>query len=263
MYCNKGYSSAGGCRQHMIDTSHCKIRYDDQEDMDEVSDYYDFTTANDSYETKKKVIGATTVQGAEDNELDSDEEIDFNENKTGIEVMPSGELLITRPDGTRKTIGVRWLKKYYAQNARVIDERASIVAAQRERLANIYRQMGVAAGSELMNELVVANAGGEGQGESQALMKRYNRDTRYTHGYELRAARQHFKRYLLFSFNIFLNINFVCFFLFSFLFSQLLFFLSLHSEHLKYMKLGINENLNIKNRFRATRIRAEGIGVHG
>lgn len=56
--------------------------------------------------------------------------------------------------------------------------------------------MGVAADSELMNELVVANVGGDGAGESQALMKKYNRDTRYTHGHELRAARQHFKRYL-------------------------------------------------------------------
>lgn len=91
-------------------------------------------------------------------------------------------------------IGVRWLKKYYAQNARVIDERASVVAAQKERLSNIYRHMGVDSNSELMTQLIAAN-GNDSTGESQALMKRYNRDTRYTHGQELQAARQHFKRY--------------------------------------------------------------------
>lgn len=74
------------------------------------------------------------------------------------------------------------------------------MAAQRERLSNIYRQMGVSTDSELMTELVAAEGSA---GESQALMKRYNRDTRYTHGHELQAARQHFKRldfiYLIFS----------------------------------------------------------------
>jgi hypothetical protein len=89
----------------MVDSSHCKIRYDHQEDMDEVSDYYDFTSANEnvSVATKKKTTAGQQQEGAEEDmeaeELDSDEELDFQSNKTGIEVMPSGELLITHPDG--------------------------------------------------------------------------------------------------------------------------------------------------------------------
>jgi hypothetical protein len=69
-----------------------------------------------------------------------------------------------------------------------------VVAAQRERLANIYRRMGVTTDSEMMNQLVAANKAGDHSNEGQALMKRYNRDTRYTHGLELKAAREHFKR---------------------------------------------------------------------
>jgi pre-60S factor REI1 len=230
LYCNKVYRSANSCRQHMVDSSHCKIRYDEQEDMDEISDFYDFSAANASILPDSKTVSNSKAAADDDDdeELNSDEDIEdeLNGRKSGIEVLPSGELVVTRLDGTRKTIGVRWLKKYYDQNARAIDERASVVAAQKERLTNIYRQMGVATGSVLMNQLVAA--GDVNNTTGTALMKAYNRDTRYTHGAELQAARQHFKR-----------------------------------EQLKQMKLGMSENWNIKNRFRATRIRAEGIGVHG
>ena len=54
------------------------------------------------------------------------------------------------------------------------------------------------------------------------------KEERYTHGLELKLARDHFRR-------------------------------KMHAQ----VKLGDSENWNIKNRFRATRIRAEGMGVHG
>jgi len=133
---------------------------------------------------------------------------------------------VTRADGSRRILGVRWLSRYYAQNARVIDERESVVAAQREKLANLYKRMGVDPNSELMNQLVLAGVdGAESRALSNAVRKR---EERYTHGAELKMARNHF-----------------------------------HREHLKTIKLGMSENWNIKNRFRETRIRAEGMGVHG
>eukprot|EP00615_Pteridomonas_danica_P006576 CAMPEP_0114341286 /NCGR_PEP_ID=MMETSP0101-20121206/8948_1 /TAXON_ID=38822 ORGANISM="Pteridomonas danica, Strain PT" /NCGR_SAMPLE_ID=MMETSP0101 /ASSEMBLY_ACC=CAM_ASM_000211 /LENGTH=410 /DNA_ID=CAMNT_0001474843 /DNA_START=27 /DNA_END=1256 /DNA_ORIENTATION=- len=209
LYCNKIHRSANACRQHMVDSSHCKIKYDDQVDMDEISDFYDFSEANatilgEACPKKSSTKTAAAADGdQDDDELNSDDEISID-GKSGVEVMPSGELMLTRSDGSRKTIGVRWLKKYYSQNARVIDERASVVANQRERLANIYRRMGVATDSDLMNQLIAAGPASE---QSSALTKAYDRDTRYTHGHELQAARQHFKR-----------------------------------EQLKNMKLGMNEN---------------------
>ena len=43
LYCEKLHRTAQSCRQHMVDASHCKVRYDEQEDMDELSDFYDFS----------------------------------------------------------------------------------------------------------------------------------------------------------------------------------------------------------------------------
>jgi hypothetical protein len=100
-----------------------------------------------------------------------------------------------------------------------------VVAAQREHLASLYKRMGVDPKSDTMAQLVAV---GNAQ-TSKALAKAVHRkEERYSCGLELKLARQHFKR-----------------------------------QQLATIKLGMSENWNIKNRFRATRIRAEGIGVHG
>lgn len=122
--CNKMFRSATSCRQHMIDSAHCKIKYDVQDDMDEVSDFYDFTNADD-------LAGASPATEEDDGEDDAAFAAELaGKKKFGLEVLPSGELLVTRPDGTRKQLGVRWLKLYYAQNAKVIDDRASVSRAR-------------------------------------------------------------------------------------------------------------------------------------
>jgi len=103
-------------------------------------------------------------------------------------------------------------------------------AAQKEKLKLLYSRMGVNAQSALMKTLVAASTDVDGsKAESRALAKALNRSTsRYTHGEELKQARNYFAR-----------------------------------EHLKVLKNGLNENWNIKNRFRETRLRVEGMGVHG
>ena len=120
----------------MLDTSHCKVKYDDQEDMDEISDFYDFSASEGAASAAaREAAGAGPEGAAGGQEEEEDFEAEVAARRAAIEVMPSGELCITRADGTRRTIGVRWLRQYYAQNARVIDERASVVANQREKLA--------------------------------------------------------------------------------------------------------------------------------
>lgn len=100
-----------------------------------------------------------------------------------------------------------------------------VVAAQREHLTSLYKRMGVDPNSETMTQLVAA---GDAQ-TSRALAKSVARkEDRYAGGMELKLARQHLKQ-----------------------------------QQRASLKLGMSENWNIKNRFRATRIRAEGIGVHG
>ena len=214
LYCERTFRSASACRQHMVDKSHCKIKYDDQEDMNEFADFYDFSS---SYDDDGEAEGDASEAGDEDVEIGD----------SGVEVLPSGELLITGPDGTRKTLGVRWLRRYYQQNARAIDERASVLAAQRERLLSLYKQAGLATSSELFKEMISTDAESN-QNQSRALSFALNRAAPRFAGVELRAARQHFQK-----------------------------------EHKQRMKLGMNENWNIKHRVAKLRMRGEGAGVHG
>lgn len=43
--CQRQFRTAQACRQHMIDKSHCKVKYEDQEDIDEFEDFYDFSSS--------------------------------------------------------------------------------------------------------------------------------------------------------------------------------------------------------------------------
>ena len=157
---------------------------------------------------------------------DEDDEVLVGESNS-FEMLPGGELLLKRADGTRKIIGVRWLKQYYKQNARVIDQRASVIAAQREKLLLMYKRIGVDTSSELIKDLIAAGAENNQQ-QSRALSVALNRAAPRFAGVELAAARQHFKR-----------------------------------EHKQRTKLGMQENWNIKHRVAKQRSRAEGVGVHG
>ncbi|CAG8493003.1 10367_t:CDS:2 [Gigaspora rosea] len=89
LYCNgrgKGLKSFEAVRQHMIDKGHCKIAYERDEDIMEVSDFYDFTS---SYPVE---------EGSEDDLL-NDDDIEL--------ILPSGA-----------RIGHRSLRRYYKQNLR-------------------------------------------------------------------------------------------------------------------------------------------------
>lgn len=179
LYCERTFRTCAACQQHMIDKAHCKIKYDEQEDIDEFAEFYDFSS---TYELDN--------DGAEDVEDETDEDDDeadpIGKNLGKIEILPSGEMLIRRSDGSTKLIGVRWLRRYYAQNARLVDERESILAAQRERLLLIYRQAGVETESVLAQRMQ----------ESLALRTKVSRRTLFTgtaqHA-QLVSAKRHFR----------------------------------------------------------------------
>lgn len=143
LYCERTFRTTISCQQHMIDKSHCKIKYDDEADMDEFAEFYDFssTYTEDGAEDVAAEDGGVAMDEEGGDEMDEDDLIGKNMGK--IEMLPGGEMLITRRDGTTKHIGVRWLRRYYNQNARLVDERESVLAAQKERLLLIYRQAGV------------------------------------------------------------------------------------------------------------------------
>lgn len=45
LYCNSSFTSHYAVKQHMLDKSHCKLRYETPEDIDEYAEFYDFPAA--------------------------------------------------------------------------------------------------------------------------------------------------------------------------------------------------------------------------
>ncbi|KAI8342934.1 C2H2 type zinc-finger-domain-containing protein [Chlamydoabsidia padenii] len=59
LYCNKGFKTAQATMAHMIDKGHCKMAYDDTEDVDTLLQYYDFDIQTSDNES----MHATTRNG--------------------------------------------------------------------------------------------------------------------------------------------------------------------------------------------------------
>ncbi|KAK8789800.1 hypothetical protein WA158_006580 [Blastocystis sp. Blastoise] len=81
LYCNRGFHDANSVRQHMLDASHSKIKYEEDDEVDEYAPFYDYSTQEDT--------------------LDED----------SIGVSYTGELCL--PDG--RLVGHRSLFRYYKQ----------------------------------------------------------------------------------------------------------------------------------------------------
>ena len=108
LYCQKQFRPGWPCQNHMISKSHCKIAYEEEVDVDEYEDFYDFSSLDDN------------GVGLED-----------------IEVSNIGELVL--PD---KTVGHRAYLKYYKQRFKQPDTRPAVLAQQREEIARLGVRFG-------------------------------------------------------------------------------------------------------------------------
>ena len=111
LYCDKAFHSGNAAIAHMVDKSHCKIRWDSDEDMEEYEDFYDFSKA--------------TTQGEESNGLNDEDSSEAQAMGT-MEHLSSGELKFTDADGSVRLIGTREFRKYYKQRFKPEDTRPSI-----------------------------------------------------------------------------------------------------------------------------------------
>ena len=112
LYCQKQLRPHRPCQAHMVSKSHCKVRYEEDVDLDEYEDFYDFTA---SYE-----------------------DMPLDENGDPVSATASlsaiGELVL--PDG--RVAGHRDFRVYYKQyfpSAR--EEHPGVLAQQREELARL------------------------------------------------------------------------------------------------------------------------------
>jgi pre-60S factor REI1 len=116
IYCQKQLRPGRPCQNHMISKSHCKIAYEEEIDLDEFEDFYDFSSSYGDEEV------------GEDGELV----------QRTLEISHLGELILL--DG--RTVGTRHLRHYYKQKYRPIDDRPCILAQKREQLLRLELQFG-------------------------------------------------------------------------------------------------------------------------
>lgn len=156
IYCNgKGreFRTLDAVRKHMIDKSHCKIAYDTERDMLEISDHYDFSSSYPDAEQRRrrkeerrraKRAAADAAQGWEDVDDDGSGQVDevvdeppspsSSSSSSSSEIPDDGNdssdtdslpednqitfgdsnLELVLPSGNR--IGHRSMRRYYAQS---------------------------------------------------------------------------------------------------------------------------------------------------
>ena len=116
LYCQKQMRPGRPCQSHMISTSHCKIAFEEEIDLDEYEDFYDYTS---SYEDMPVGENGEIVERS-------------------IELNKMGELVLL--DG--RTVGHRAFRVYYKQHFKPEEARPSILAQQREELLRLGSKFG-------------------------------------------------------------------------------------------------------------------------
>ncbi|KAH9083786.1 C2H2 type zinc-finger-domain-containing protein [Lactarius deliciosus] len=141
IYCNgKGreFRTLDAVRKHMLDKSHCKIAYDSERDMLEISDYYDFSSSYPDAEERRrrkeerraKRAAAEAAEGWEDpdevvDEPPSSSSSSSSDDSSDTDSLPEEEaenqitygdshFELVLPSGNR--IGHRSMRRYYAQS---------------------------------------------------------------------------------------------------------------------------------------------------
>jgi len=126
LYCQKQLTPGRPCQMHMLSKAHCKIAYQEDVDLDEFDDFYDFTAEN-----------ANLPRDKDGNPIEAVATL----SSTGEMILPGGRL-----------VGHRAYKHYYKQRFAPVDQRPAILAAQREQLL----KLGISVGADYTEDSIVA-----------------------------------------------------------------------------------------------------------
>ncbi|KAK8157646.1 C2H2 type zinc-finger-domain-containing protein [Phyllosticta citrichinensis] len=124
LYCNKIVYTATGIQTHMRDRGHCKIAYEDEDQMLEIGEYYDFTrTYSDDEEgsVTEGEDGWETDSSVSDVPTDEITSVPIDDRShrhahTGPRAVYHDEYEMHLPTG--RTAGHRSLRHYFRQNLR-------------------------------------------------------------------------------------------------------------------------------------------------
>ena len=112
--CQKQCKPGRPCQNHMRDSSHCKIAFEEGIDMDEYEDFYDYTSSYEGMPEDDEGVVKT------------------------VEISSIGELVLL--DG--RVAGHRDYRLYYKQHYRAAESRPAVLALQREELIRLGGQFG-------------------------------------------------------------------------------------------------------------------------
>jgi pre-60S factor REI1 len=124
LYCGKDYQSLQSVRGHMVDKSHCKLKF--YEELDEYEEYYNFGEEDDEEDVDGENKHRSLITVNDDGSVD-----------TGITLSETGAELILQ---NGRSIGNRAYKMYYKQRHRPSESRTSVLTVQ---LVKQYSELGV------------------------------------------------------------------------------------------------------------------------
>ena len=165
LYCHKQLRPGRPCQHHMISKGHCKVAYEEDVDLDEFEDFYDFTA---SYA---------------DMPVDEDgEPIELQ-----ATVSPTtGELIL--PDG--RIAGHRAYRQYYKQYFAPVESHPGVLAQQREELLRLGLQVGGGGGAGLDQRLERDDILAMPDTQVMTLLIKYHKQVRRHNELQQRAKQQ-------------------------------------------------------------------------
>lgn len=96
LWCHKAFASGRDCQKHMIDKNHTKLLYQAGHDLEDLTVFYDFATADDEFLRGLRKGGGTKVQDDTDEQsdkmpIDSNDENDDEEEDGWEDVSSDGD----------------------------------------------------------------------------------------------------------------------------------------------------------------------------
>jgi pre-60S factor REI1 len=153
LHCQRVFSTAAGTIQHMRDSGHTKLRYEEGVDLEEFDVFYDFEEANKEY------LGGEVPDDMSDGEAPPAlGEYEDNISRAGFRINEIGELVLP----TGKIIGHRALKRYYDQHYADPDRSEAVVAAR----DNLAQKLGFESYGEEARVGIAVKAGLQMRGKS-------------------------------------------------------------------------------------------------
>jgi len=133
IWCDKPFSSLEAVQAHMRDKSHCKMRWDDNEQ--EYSDFYDLETADKRF---------AVWDDSNEDEKDESTNHGGSQSDTRIYINDCHQLVVSNPhESEEKVIGHRALKVYYKQRTHAQHPNYQLITSliqEHKRLAALHYQ---------------------------------------------------------------------------------------------------------------------------